>query len=118
MRILLDNNVHLPVLRRVLDGLDFTHASRAGWSDLGNGRLIAAAAEAGFTVLVTADRNLRHQQNLATLPLALVVLDLPRNTAPALELHAHSIRSAVERSIHAGVLCVREGGHIERIAGA
>lgn len=38
------------------------------------------AAAAGFEVLVTVDQNLRHQQNLSNLPLAVIVIVVQRNT--------------------------------------
>jgi hypothetical protein len=41
---------------------------------LKNGDLLTAAEEVGFDVLVTADKNIRHQQNLAGRKIALVVL--------------------------------------------
>jgi hypothetical protein len=41
---------------------------------LANGGLIDAAEKAGFDILVTADQNIEHQQNLTGRRLALVVL--------------------------------------------
>ena len=59
----------------LLAGYEVTHVVREGWDSLSNGRLLAAAEEAGFQTFVTADRNLRHQQNLAGRSLAVLVLD-------------------------------------------
>jgi hypothetical protein len=39
-----------------------------------NGELIAAAEAEGYEVLVTTDKNLRYQQNLAGRSIAIVVL--------------------------------------------
>lgn len=44
-----------------------------GWKSVKNGKLLSLAATK-FDVFVTADRNLEFQQNLARLPLAVVVL--------------------------------------------
>jgi len=41
---------------------------------LENGALLDAAAAAAFEILVTADKNMRHQQNLAGRKIAVVVL--------------------------------------------
>lgn len=41
---------------------------------MSNGALLAAAEEAGFDVLLTADKNMAYQQNLSTRKIALVVL--------------------------------------------
>ena len=51
----------------------------AGFQGLKNGILLESAADAGFKVLITVDQNLAYQQNLKTLPLAVLVLVTPRN---------------------------------------
>jgi len=48
-----------------------TTARRKGF---GNGALLDAAEEAGFELLLTTDRRIRHQQNLGVRRIALVVL--------------------------------------------
>ena len=45
-----------------------------GWSGTKNGKLLALAG-AAFDAFITVDKNLPHQQNLATLPVAVVLLD-------------------------------------------
>lgn len=45
-----------------------------GWAGKKNGELLALMAGAGFEVLLTVDRNLRHQQNLATFGIAVVIM--------------------------------------------
>ncbi len=44
------------------------------WAMLENGDLLSAAEDAGFDVMLTADKNISYQQNLAGRRLALVVL--------------------------------------------
>jgi hypothetical protein len=46
----------------------------AGWVGLTNGRLLAKAQQK-FDVLLTGDRNLSFQQNLASFEIAVVVLE-------------------------------------------
>ena len=72
MRILLDESLPRD-LRGELTGHVVTTVREAGWSGLTNGELLTRACEA-FDVLLTADQNLQHQQNLSALPLAVVVL--------------------------------------------
>jgi hypothetical protein len=48
------------------------------WTGRRNGELLQLAA-AQFDVLLTADQNLAHQQNLGDLPIAVVVLVAPTN---------------------------------------
>lgn len=72
MRILLDES--LPKrLKDELTGHDVSTVFERGWSGVSNGRLLALAANS-FDVFVTADQNLQYQQNLAALPIAVVVL--------------------------------------------
>ena len=49
-------------------------AQSRGWETLGNGALLNAAEAAGFELLLTTDRRIRHQQNLQGRRVALVVL--------------------------------------------
>ena len=74
MRVLLDQNASRG-LRNQFPGHDVSSARQRGWAELENGELIAAAEAAGFDVLITADQNIRYQQNLSGRRLALVVLD-------------------------------------------
>jgi hypothetical protein len=57
----------------VLEQHTVATAYELGWTELDNGRLLAMA-EAAFDALVTTDKNLRHQQNLAARRLAILVL--------------------------------------------
>ena len=82
MRLLLDESVPSR-LRRSLTGHSVRTVFEAGWSGVKNGKLLALAA-AEFDAFVTVDKNLPFQQNLATLPIALVVLDSVSNELPAL----------------------------------
>ncbi len=54
-----------------------------GWSGVQNGKLLALAAH-DFDALITVDKNLPYQQNLTSLPVAVIVLDAVSNELPAL----------------------------------
>ena len=73
MKVLFDQGTPAP-LRKALVGHEVETAFERGWSNLQNGELIAAAEAAGFSVLVTTDRNLKYQQNLTGRTLAIVTL--------------------------------------------
>ena len=73
MRVLFDQGTPAP-LRHALVGLSVETAFELGWGTLQNGALIAAAESHGFDVLLTTDKNLKYQQNLAGRRLAVVVL--------------------------------------------
>jgi predicted nuclease of predicted toxin-antitoxin system len=84
MRILLDESLPRD-LAPLVTGHDVVTVQAAGWSSIKNGRLLALAATQ-FDVFLTADRNIEFQQNLATLPIAIVVLRARNNRIPALQL--------------------------------
>src|SRR5438132_4176035 len=78
MRILIDES--LPVLLAAeFEGFDVSTVRRQGWIGLRNGVLLRAAVDAGFDVVITADRALRHQQNLGTIEISVLVLVRVRN---------------------------------------
>ena len=82
MRLLLDESV--PVrLRRHLPSHSVRTVVEMGWSGEKNGDLLRLAA-ASFDVFITVDKNFPYQQSLATLPLAVIVLDAHSNELPAL----------------------------------
>jgi hypothetical protein len=57
-----------------LAGHNVITAQQRGWDTLDNGALLAAAEAAGVDVMVTTDRRIRYQQNLAGRGIGLVVL--------------------------------------------
>ena len=83
MRILLDESLPRP-LGLALIGHDVSTVQEESWTSLSNGALLHQAATA-FDVLTTADRNIEFQQNLATLPIAMVVLVANSNRLESLE---------------------------------
>ena len=78
MNVLLDNCVHRRV-RSFFHGHAVRTARQAGLAELENGDLLAAAAAAGFDVLITTDKNIAFQHNLDHLPLPVMEL-APRDT--------------------------------------
>lgn len=74
MKILFDNNVPTYLLSG-LHGHDITTAFREGWHELANGKLLLAAEQAGFSLLVTLDGGFRHQQNLKGRRISVALLE-------------------------------------------
>ena len=78
MKILLDESVPR-ILKLHLSHLDIATVQEMGWAGLRNGELLNRAEDL-FDVFVTADKNLRYQQNLSGRKLAILVL--PSNQVP------------------------------------
>ncbi len=91
MRILFDHGTPAP-LRHALTGHSVSTAYEISWTELDNGTLLGAA-DKQFDVLITTDRNLRYQQNLAGYRLAILVL--PTTSWPKIRLHEAEIVAAV-----------------------
>lgn len=64
---------------RVYSSYAISTVQEMGWAGVQNGELLRRAEE-HFDVLITADRNLRYQQNLSGRKLAILVL--PSNQVP------------------------------------
>jgi hypothetical protein len=92
MKILFDNGTPNPIARS-LSGHDVTFARRIGWHELANGELILAAEKAGYDLLLSTDKNIRYQQNLAGRKIAIIVLS--NSQWPAVQLHLDRIAAAV-----------------------
>jgi hypothetical protein len=76
VRILFEQGTPVP-LRQSLTHHEVTTAYECDWSSLKNGELLDVAVKQGFEVLVTTDSNLKHQQNLKSRRIAIVVLSTP-----------------------------------------
>jgi len=83
MRILLDECVPRP-LKRELTDYEVRTVVEMGWSGKKNGELLQLMTEECFTILLTADQNLRYQQNLQEAGVSVVVLVAPSNRLPDL----------------------------------
>jgi hypothetical protein len=92
MRILFDHGVPAPLVPYLIDHT-VVKAKDRGWDRLSNGDLLAAAERAGFDVFLTADKNIRYQQNLAGRKIAIVVLGTPQ--WPVVRLHTAEIAAAI-----------------------
>ena len=105
MRILLDESVPQR-LGRLLVGHSAISVQQRGWASIKNGALLALAS-GEFDVLLTADKGMEYQQNLASLPVSILIVlarsnrmeDLTRAVPDSLlalaELPPHSLRKVV-----------------------
>ena len=91
MKVLLDECSPAP-LKRELKNVDVYTVEEAGMKGLSNGDLIAAA-EGKFDVIITADKNLRYQQNLKGREIA--IIELPTNSWPKLKAMMALLESTV-----------------------
>ena len=92
MRILFDHNTPRQ-LRSELIGHEVDVAEERGWATLVNGLLLDRAEEAGYEVMITADKSIPYQQNIRSRSFALIVLGA--NRWPLIKSRIEEIRAAV-----------------------
>ena len=93
MRILFDQGTPVPLRSFLVDNHVETAFER-GWNTLKNGALLVAAEREGFEILLTTDRNLRYQQNLTGLLIAIIVLST--TSWPRIQKAIPEITNAIE----------------------
>lgn len=87
MKILLDHNLDRR-LKNYLTEYETATTQEQGWADALNGELLALAEENGFDVLLTADANIKNQQNPSNRKISILVLRALNNR---LTTHAEMI---------------------------
>jgi predicted nuclease of predicted toxin-antitoxin system len=95
LKILFDHCTPAP-LRQALRarGHEVTTCFELHWNQKPDAALLAMAEEQGFDVLLTADQNLRYQQNLAKRKISIVVLK--RTNWPLVKTRINDIVAAAE----------------------
>lgn len=85
MKLLLDEQIPRKLTKAFPSSFEVWTVKQRGWSSIKNGELLRLASESNFTALITTDKNMTYQQNHATLPLAVIVLNAYRNRAADLQ---------------------------------
>ena len=92
-RVLFDENLPRQ-LRRKLSEFSIRTVQEEGWGSFKNGQLLRRA-EKTFEVLVTADRRMQFQQNLASFSIGIVVIRTPRLRLQTLLTVVEELRDAI-----------------------
>ena len=92
MKVLFDQGTPVP-LRLFLEEHSVDTAFEMGWSSLRNGELLDRAEQDGYELLVTTDQQLRHQQDLSSRSLAVLVL--LSTSWPRMQPRVQEIQSAI-----------------------
>lgn len=78
MRILLDECVPKPLKKHLAD-YDIKTVVEMSWAGTKNGALLKRMSKEGFNVLLTADQNLKYEQNLEKAGISVIVMVAPSN---------------------------------------
>lgn len=106
-RVLFDEDMPRQ-LRRDLPEFNIRTVQEEGWSSLKNGELLRQSS-ATFDVFVTADKRLRHQQNLAQYGIGVVVIATYDTRLPRLRQVLEELRAAIQ-DVTPGTIIIVTGG--------
>ncbi|MCS7066921.1 MAG: hypothetical protein NZL85_11710 [Fimbriimonadales bacterium] len=96
-RVLIDECLDWRLKRLFSDEFEAHSVGEMGWSGVRNSELLQLAEQA-FDVLLTIDRNLPYQQNLAKYQLAVVIIEAPNSRLSTLQAHWAAIEQAVRNA--------------------
>lgn len=105
-RVLFDEDVPRQ-LRRDLKEFTIRTVQEEGWASVKNGELLRLCSPV-FDVLVTADKRLRHQQNIARHNIGVVVIATRDTRLPRLQQILPELRVAI-RDVSPGTVIVVTG---------
>ena len=92
MRVLFDKSAPYGLARH-LEGHAVSTAEQCGWGRLENGDLLTVAEQSGYELFLTADKNLRYQQNFTGRRISIVVLG--QSPWPLVRQHIPAVFAAV-----------------------
>ena len=105
MKVLLDEMLPIGV-RELLPGHDVSTAAYADLAGLPNGELIDRAVAAGFNVVVSLDRGIPHQQDLARHAIAFVLIR--DNDVDLIRAYADRLVSAIDAAAPGTVVRIEQ----------
>jgi len=106
-RVLLDENLPRKLAGDLPD-CSVRTVQEEGWTSYSNGELLSRA-QTSFDVLVTADRRLQYQQNLAQFDIGVVVIVTPRLRFRTIRWAIDAIRAAIRNVGPGEVVQIRVG---------
>jgi predicted nuclease of predicted toxin-antitoxin system len=107
MKLLLDEN--LPKrLKQDLIEFEVSTVAENGWAGKKNGELMKLMLENNFSILLTFDKNLQHQQNFNKYTLSVFVLSAKDNTYRTLTELIPLVKKRIKKGLKPGAEVVRK----------
>lgn len=103
-RVLFDEDVPRQLRRDLLE-FQIRTVQEQGWSSVQNGELLRIASHE-YDVLVTGDKNLQYQQDVASFDIGVVVLGVRDTRLPNLRSMIAELRSAISHVAPGEVIVV------------
>ncbi len=108
MKILIDENLPLKLVRGIGENHEVHSAREMGWHGKKNGELLGLMTLDGFEGFVTMDKSLPNQQNLTKFSITIFVLRGKNNKLETLEALIPSILAHIDRGGEGGVIEVSQ----------
>jgi predicted nuclease of predicted toxin-antitoxin system len=105
-RLLLDENLPKKLAKYFSAEFEVMTVPDLGWQSKTNGELLSAMNEAGIEFLVTGDKNLSSQQNLAKYSVKVLVIETFDTRLEFLTSHVSSIEDAIQEFSKSALLHV------------
>ncbi len=107
MKLLLDENLPIRLKYRFNPDIIVSTVYDEGWNSIKNGELLKLMNEEGFTILVTADGNLRYQQNLEKHSVVVILLVSSSNRYDVLKEYVSAIEAELPTKVNHGVIEIK-----------
>jgi predicted nuclease of predicted toxin-antitoxin system len=106
MKILLDESIDIRFKKYLSDSHDVFTVKDMHWTGIKNGELLLLLKERKFDVWIVVDKNIPYQQNIATLPCKVIVLDVVRNTLKHLTPLSPKILEILNSEINSNIVVI------------
>ena len=103
MKILLDENISL-TLKIDFPGHEIHSAKVIGWAGKKNGELLGLMTLRGFDVLITHDKNLRHQQNLKKFEMTVIIISARINRDIFVQPLIEKVKKLLNTGLKKGII--------------
>lgn len=108
MKLLLDESVPRRLAAEFPSHFTVCTVQEMGWDGISNENLLRRAADARFDLLVTVDQGFQYQQNLASLPIPVLLLKAGRARLPDLKPLVPKVLSLLSHDLNSGVHLVSD----------
>jgi|SRR6185312_14746606 len=109
MKILLDENIDIKFKRFFDTNLHEVFTVRnMNWFGIKNGELLKLLALHSFDVFIAVDKNLPYQQNVTTLPVSVIILNVRRNVLSAITKLYPQVEQLICKPIEKDIFVLNE----------
>jgi hypothetical protein len=107
MKLLLDENIPRKLKNRLTEYEVFT-VQEMGWNGKKNGDLLELMIEKGFDVFITADKNIKNQQNLSKYSIPVFILNVQLLTYDCMAPLIPLLKSQLKTKLTNGPILIKK----------